>query len=61
MEEASERALAFEAFSARTLENILTEALEAESAGTETPPAPPAAFLRPPESFIEPPTEGMQR
>jgi len=60
VEQAAERALAFEAINARILEKILIEALEAESGPTPTPPAPPAGFLRPSESFIQPPTEGIQ-
>ncbi len=59
LEEAAERAVAFQAISARHLESILTQALEAESGGTQTPPVPPASFLRPPESFLEPPTGVM--
>jgi hypothetical protein len=59
LEEAAERAVVFQAISARHLESILTQALEAESGGTQTPPASPASFLRPPESFLEPPTGVM--
>lgn len=59
LEEGAARAVSFEAINAQSLERILEQALEAESGGTQTPPAPPAAFLRPSESFIEPPSGGQ--